>query len=163
MNIHSKISRSALLEMSNNFFGDLGTLLDPLVGMVFLRKAHLALALKVPLLEHLLTFFVFLQARYIAEFELSVGWNICLGSEDHDVANKGPAYKGIAAMIDIRSAYPYAHGAGIFGHKIIWGVGALPVVFVRKARESERIIDNPMLNESTVEEFVSRFRTRVLS
>ena len=106
MTIHSKISPSILFEVANNIFHDLGTLLDLFVGTVFLCKTHLALALETPLLEHLLAFLILLQARNVAEFKLSVGRNIGLRSKDHHVANVGTAYKWIAAMIYIRSAYP---------------------------------------------------------
>ncbi len=150
MTIHSKIGSSVLLEMSNDLFDNLFTLLELLVGIVFLRKAHLALTLEAPLLEHLLTLLVFLQARYVAEFELSVGWDICLRSKDHHVTNVGPAYKWIAAMIYIRSAYPNSDRARFLVLEIIWGVATLPVEFVSKARECERVVDDSMLNESTV-------------
>ena len=111
MSIHSKIFGGVVLEMFDDLLGYLGSLLKFLVGIVFLCDAHLALTLEPPLFEHLLTLFVFLQARYVTEFELSVGWDICLGSKDHHVANVGPTYKGKAAMIDVRRAYPNADGA----------------------------------------------------
>lgn len=54
--------------MFNDLLSDLGSLLDFLVGIVFLRKAHLALTLEPPFFEHFLTLLVVLQARYITEF-----------------------------------------------------------------------------------------------
>ena len=92
--------------MSNDLSDDFGTLGDLLVGIIFLRETHLTLTLEVPLLEHLLTLLVVLQARDVAELELGVGGDIRLGSEDHHVANVAPAYEWIAAVVDIGSADP---------------------------------------------------------
>ena len=157
MTIHSKVSPSILFKMSNNLFDDLGTLLDLLVRTILLCKTHLALALKTPLLEHLLSFLVLLQARYVAELELSVGGDIGLRSKDHHVANVGTAYKWIAAMIYIRSAYPDTDATRIFILEVIRSVATLPMECVSKARESECIIDDSMLNESTVVGIVNWF------
>lgn len=127
--------------------------------MFFLDKAHLALTLETPLFEQLLTLLVVLQARYIAKLELSVGRDIGLGSKDHHITNVGPAYEWIAAVIDKSSVYPNADRTRFFVFEIIWGVAALPVEFVGKARESERVVDDSILNESTVEGNVSQLIT----
>ncbi len=112
--MRSKIGRRIFLEMANNFFDNLGTLFDLLVGDVFLCEAYLTLTLETPLLQHLLTILVFLQAGYVAELELRVSWDICLSSKDHHVADEGSAYKRIAAMIYIGGAYPNTDGARFF-------------------------------------------------
>ena len=92
--------------MSNDLPDDFGTLGDLFVGIIFLRKTHLTLALEVPLLEHLLTLLVVLQARDVAELELGVRGDIRLGSEDHHVANVAPADEWVAAVVDVGSADP---------------------------------------------------------
>ena len=140
MTIHSRISCSVIHEISSYLLINNGTLLDNLVRVDFLREAHLAFTLETPLVKHLLTFLVFLQARYVVEFELGIRWDVCLRSKDHHVANEGPAYKWIATMVYMRGAYPDADGTRFPGLESM-GVATLAVAFVSKARETERIVE----------------------
>ena len=155
MTIRSKISCSLLLKNFDNFFDILGPLLRLFAGTVFLRKAHLAFTLEPPLLEHFLTFLVSLQARYIADFQLSIGRNICLSSKDHHVANICPTHERVAAMINTGSACPNTDGPSIFFLEIVWGVAAFPVILVSKARESECVIKDSIMYKTTIVSIVS--------